>query len=139
MLWTYHSSTVFYLVNDESFDHELPIWRTTCWISKIKLPYAIIFMVLLGLRFMSIIAEEIQTTLNYIQVRGVYLRKIYNKDVLVVYLNIFLPLICSVLNRAEKLAISLELRGFRKFNNRVSYRQIALSKLDYFVMASYYA
>lgn len=104
-------------------------------LSKIKLPYEIIFMVLLGIRFMPMIAGDIQTTLNHVQLRGVNLRKVYKKEVLTVYTNIFLPLVYSIWNKAEKLTILLELRGFRRHKTRVYYRQIAMGRADYLTMA----
>jgi len=103
-------------------------------LAKMKLPYEIVFMVLLGIRFMPMMAGEIQTTLNHVQLRGVNLRKVYKKKVVRVYLSILLPLVYSIWQKAEKLTILLELRGFRRYETREYYREIAMGKADYLIM-----
>jgi len=101
-----------------------------------KLPYEIIFMVLLGIRFIPMATEEIQNTLNHVQLRGVNLRKIYKKKVLKVYLYIFLPLVYFIWKKAEKLSIILELRGFRRYETRKFYREITMRKADYLIIVA---
>jgi energy-coupling factor transport system permease protein len=103
-------------------------------LAKMKVPYEIIFMVMLGIRFIPMAAGEIQNTLNHVQLRGVNLRKIYRKKVLKVYLSIFLPLVYFVWKKAEKLTIILELRGFRRYETREYYRENTMGKTDYLIM-----
>jgi energy-coupling factor transport system permease protein len=111
-----------------------PVSELLVALAKMKLPYEIIFMVLLGIRFMPMLAGEIQATLNHVQLRGVNLRAVYKKKVIRVYLSIFLPLVYSIWRKAEKLTILLELRGFRRYETRENYREFAMGRVDYLIM-----
>ncbi len=101
---------------------------------KLRFPYEIVFMIQMGIRFIPVFINEIQNTFNAIQLRGVDLRRVYRKKVLRVYISIFSPILYSVWQKAEKLSILLELRGFRKLPVRTFYRDIALGGIDYVVM-----
>lgn len=101
---------------------------------KLRLPYEIVFMIQLGIRFIPVFFNELQNIFNTIQLRGVDLRKVYKRKVIRVYIGIFTPLIYSVWQKAEHLSILLELRGFRRFPDRTYYRDIAMSKMDYMVI-----
>ncbi len=102
---------------------------------KLRIPYEIVFMIQMGIRFIPVFINELQNIFSGIQLRGVDLRKVYKRKVLRVYISIFSPLIYSVWLKAEKLSILLELRGFRKFPTRTYYRDISLKKLDYVVIS----
>ena len=98
---------------------------------KLRIPYEIVFMIQIGIRFIPVFVGELQNIFNTIQLRGVDLRKVYKRKVLNVYISIFSPLLYSVWQKAEKLSILLELRGFRKYPARSYYRDISLKKIDY--------
>ena len=102
---------------------------------KLRVPYEIVFMIQLGIRFIPVFIGELQNIFNTIQLRGVDLRKVYKRKVLHVYISIFSPLLYSVWQKAEKLSILLELRGFRKYPARSYYRDISMGKIDYVVMS----
>ncbi|MDO9535031.1 MAG: energy-coupling factor transporter transmembrane component T [Bacillota bacterium] len=102
---------------------------------KLRIPYEIVFMIQVGIRFIPQFTNELQNIFNGIQLRGVDLRKVYKRKVIRVYISIFTPLIYSVWQKAEKLSILLELRGFRKFPTRTYYREIFLKKIDYVVIS----
>jgi len=102
---------------------------------KLRLPYEIVFMIQLGIRFIPVFINEIQNAFSAIQLRGVDLRKVYKRKVLKVYISFFSPVIYSAWQKAEKLAILLELRGFRKLPARTYYRDISLQRIDYIVMS----
>jgi energy-coupling factor transport system permease protein len=101
---------------------------------KMKIPYEIVFMVQLGIRFVPVFSGEIQNTLNAVQLRGVDMRKIYKRKVLGVYINIFSPIVYSVWQKAEKMSMLLELRAFRKYEKRTFYRDVSLNPIDYITM-----
>ncbi|NLC11618.1 MAG: energy-coupling factor transporter transmembrane protein EcfT, partial [Firmicutes bacterium] len=63
---------------------------------KMRIPYEIVFMTQLGMRFIPVFINELQNIFNVIQLRGVDLRKVYKRKVINVYLSIFTPLIYSV-------------------------------------------
>lgn len=104
-------------------------------LSRLKIPDEIIIMIMVGIRFFPVILEEIQGTLNFIQLRGVNLKKVYKGKVLKVYIKIFYPIVYSIWIRAEKISMLMELRGFRSYHTRVYYREIEFSKIDYIIMS----
>jgi energy-coupling factor transporter transmembrane protein EcfT len=71
---------------------------------------------------------------NAIQLRSVDLRRVYKRKIIKVYVSIFSPMLYSVWQKAEKLSILLELRGFRKLPVRTYYRDITFGRIDYVVM-----
>ncbi|NMB40765.1 MAG: energy-coupling factor transporter transmembrane protein EcfT [Firmicutes bacterium] len=101
---------------------------------KLRVPYEIVFMIQVGIRFIPVFIGELQNVFNTIQLRGVDLRKVYKRKVLRVYVSIFSPLLYSVWQKAEKLSILLELRGFRRFPTRSYYRDISMKKSDYVII-----
>ena len=101
---------------------------------KMRVPYEVAFMIQLGIRFMPVMFEELQNIINSIQLRGVDMRKVYRRKILRFYTNLFSPLIYSVWQKTEKLAILLEMRGFRSSPERTYYRDIVLTRTDYLVM-----
>ena len=98
---------------------------------KMKVPYEIVFMIQLGIRFIPVLIAEMGNIFTAIQLRGVDLRKVYKRKVVRVYTGIFTPLLYGILQKAEQLSILLELRGFRKMPDRTYYRSISMSRLDY--------
>ncbi|RKL61505.1 energy-coupling factor transporter transmembrane protein EcfT [Thermoanaerobacteraceae bacterium SP2] len=113
------------------------ISQLTRGLVKLGMPFEIAFMIQLGVRFVPVFFEEMGEILNSIQLRGVDLRKIYKRKVIKVYVSIFSPVIYSVWDKAEKLAILLELRGFRTNSARTYYREVCFKKIDYVIMILY--
>lgn len=104
-------------------------------LSKMRIPYEIVFMIQLGIRFIPVLVGELGNILNTIQLRGVDLRRVYKRKVIRVYIGIFTPLLYSILLKAEQLAILLELRGFRYHPTRTFYRSIQMKGIDYAVIS----
>ncbi|HED24662.1 MAG TPA: energy-coupling factor transporter transmembrane protein EcfT [Firmicutes bacterium] len=102
--------------------------------TRMKIPYEIVFMIQLGIRFIPILIGELSSTFSAIQLRGADLRRVYKRKVLKVYLEIFTPLVFGILQKAEQLSILLELRGFRRYPERTFYQTIVMRKTDYAVI-----
>lgn len=102
--------------------------------SKMKIPYEIVFMIQIGIRFIPVLISELGNIFDTIQLRGVDLRKVYKRKVIKVYTSIFTPLIYSIWQKAEQLSILLELRGFRRYPTRTYYRTISMTAVDYAVI-----
>jgi len=98
---------------------------------KMRVPYEIVFMIQLGIRFIPVLIAEMGNIFTAIQLRGVDLRKVYKRKVVRVYTGIFMPLLYGILQKAEQLSILLELRGFRRMPDRTYYRSISMGRLDY--------
>lgn len=99
-----------------------------------KLPYEIAFMVSLGIRFLPILMEEIRDSLVAIQLRGVEVDRIPWKRKIYVYSYLFTPILVATIIRAQKLSMSIEMRGFRAYESRTSYMILKMSYLDYFLI-----
>lgn len=99
-----------------------------------KMPYEIAFMVSLGIRFLPMLRDEIKNSVIAIQLRGIELRKIPVRKKLQVYSYIFMPIVVTTISRAEKLSISIEMRGFRAYDDRTSYMKLEMSTIDYILI-----
>lgn len=119
------SATIFTTSNSREIVQGLVEW---------KMPYEIAFMVSLGIRFLPMLTEEIKDSIVAIQLRGIELRKIPARERIRVYSYIFMPIVVSTISRAEKLSISIEMRGFRAFDHRTSYLKLKMSTLDYILI-----
>ncbi len=97
------------------------------------MPYELAFMVATAIRFLPIMTQEIKDSLTAIQLRGMELDKIPIKKRLHIYSYLFTPIILGSLWKAEKLSMSIEMRGFRAYNTRTSYMTLKMSSLDYVI------
>ena len=104
-------------------------------LTKLKVPYEIVFMLQLGTRFLPTFLEEIQTIIYAVQLRGVNLKKIYKKEVVSIYIKIFIPIVFSALQKAEKLSVTAEMRGFRYSSKRTLYNDVRMNNTDYAVIS----
>lgn len=98
------------------------------------LPYDIAFMVALGIRFLPILTEEIKDSLIAIQLRGFEINNIPIKQRINLYSYIFTPILVGTISKAEKLSTSIEMRGFRAYDDRTSYLVLKMSKWDHIVI-----
>ncbi len=101
---------------------------------RMHIPYEIVFMIQIGIRFIPVLINELSNIFDTIQLRGVDLRKVYKRKVIRVYISIFTPLIYSIWQKAEQLSILLELRGFRRYPTRTYYRTISMGVIDYIII-----
>ena len=102
---------------------------------QLKLPYELAFMVCVGLHFIPVLAQELQDSLIAVQLRGVDLRNIAVRKRVQVYTYILLPAMGSAIVKAQDLAASIELRGFRAYAGRTSLIRLKMRALDYIIIA----
>ncbi|NLP37098.1 MAG: energy-coupling factor transporter transmembrane protein EcfT [Firmicutes bacterium] len=100
-----------------------------------KIPYEMAFMVTIAIRFLPILRDEANDILTAIQLRGINLRQIPLLKRLKTYSYLLMPMITSVLLKAQELSIAMELRAFRAYPQRTSLRVLKMQRLDYLVMA----
>lgn len=100
-----------------------------------KLPYEIAFMVSIGIRFLPILREEIKDSIVAIQLRGIEIEKIALRKKFRVYSYLFTPIVVSTIIKAEKLSMSVEMRGFRAYDERTSYMTLKMSNIDYVIIS----
>ncbi len=103
---------------------------------KLRLPYEIAYMVLLGLRFLPVLGQEIRDSLLAIQLRGVRLKEIPIRERLGVYTALFLPVVAGAMIRARKTATAMEARAFRAYDRRTYLEELVLSPADWIIMGS---
>ncbi len=102
-------------------------------LSQWKVPYEIAFMVAVAIRFLPLLREEALDILTAVQLRGLELERIPVRQRLRVYSYLLTPMISSVLGKARELAIAVEMRGFRAYPERTSYRALRPGGRDYAV------
>jgi len=95
------------------------------------LPYDIAFMVALGIRFLPILTEEVKDALIAIQLRGIDIHNIPIKRRISLYSHLFTPILAGTIQKAQRLSITIEMRGFRAYERRTSYLVLKMSKWDY--------
>jgi len=101
---------------------------------RLKIPYEIAFMVLLAMRFLPVLGEEVRDALVAIQLRGVKIKEIPLGEKVRVYTYIFMPVIVSSLLKAKKTAIAMEARAFRAYERRSYLYELSLRRVDYLFM-----
>jgi len=99
--------------------------------SKLGMPYELAFTASLGVRFLPVLMEEIESTYIAIQLRGINIQKLKITKRIQMIAYLFMPIIYSTIVRSKKLAESVETRGFSIGGKRTSYRDIKLARSDY--------
>ncbi len=100
-------------------------------LSQLGLPYEIGLMVTIGVRFLPILMDEIQTVLMAIELRGININKLKLKRRLEMIGFLFTPIIYSTIVRAKELAESVEHRGFTIGGKRSAYYKLKFRKSDW--------
>jgi len=119
------SATIITTSNSREIIQGLVQWR---------LPYEVAFMVSIGIRFLPILREEIKDSIVAIQLRGIEIKKTPLKKKLYIYSYLFTPILVSTIIKAQKLSMSVEMRGFRAYERRTSYMVLRMSYVDYLII-----
>lgn len=99
-----------------------------------KLPYELAFMAAMGIRFLPVFADEFGNALTAVQLRGVDLKKLPLRRKIEVYACLLQPVAAGALIRSRALSMSIEMRGFRKYQGRTAYLVLKLNAKDYIIM-----
>lgn len=102
---------------------------------RLKVPYDLAFMSLIGIRFLPLLIEQMQDTFTAIQLRGVDVSELKFLEKIKIYSYVFSPVIVSTLKKAKNLAMSVELRGFRVNENRTSLVELKMGIKDYVILS----
>jgi len=87
-----------------------------------KVPYEIAFMVSIAVRFLPIFRNEMIDMVTALQLRGIDLKKLGYREKIKVYQYLLLPITTNSILMAKELATAMEMRGFRAYAQRTSYR-----------------
>lgn len=101
---------------------------------QMRIPYEISFMVSIAVRFLPVFKEEMVDMIIAIQLRGVDLKRLRFKDKIKVYRYIFLPMVMNSILKARELSASMEMRGFRAYPERTSFRVLKMEISDYVII-----
>jgi energy-coupling factor transport system permease protein len=90
----------------------------------------------LALRFIPLVLEEIQNLVRSIYTRAIDWQKLGLKNSAKVWLAVSKKLLENLLNRAEQIAIAMQVRGFTTPNtHKVEWYQLKLRKTDFLAIA----
>lgn len=107
-------------------------------VEKFKIPFKYAFMFITAIRFIPTFLEEMDQILQAQMSRG------YHSDTknpfkkFVIILPLAIPLLVSSVKKTEKMAISMEVRGFGT-GTRSHYREIKMGNRDYCVIIGFLA
>lgn len=102
---------------------------------QMKIPYEIAFMVSIAIRFLPIFREEMLDSMIAIQLRGLDFKKTKLRDKLKIYKYIFLPIVINSILKARELSAAMEMRGFRAYPERTSFRVLKMENSDYIIIS----
>jgi len=103
--------------------------------TKIKIPIAITFSVLVGIRMIPRIFELLDTSVKMQYIRGLgYSRPKIVSSLLIVYaiFEAIIPTMVYLFRGAKNLAISADTRGFRAYPSRTSLVELKFTRVDYY-------
>lgn len=96
-----------------------------------RMPYALAFMVMAGLRFVPLLRREAQNLYAAAQMRGAKVKGAGLVLRVRLYASLLLPITAGALRRAEILSIAMEARGFGAEKERTHWRTLRFSPLDW--------
>ena len=95
-----------------------------------KLPPKLAYGIMAGYRFLPLIKEEFQTLQNAHRVRGVARARPIPEKVQQLKRYV-IPLLAGAIRKAERTALAMESKGFTGEKNRIFYREITVTKIDW--------
>ncbi len=102
---------------------------------KLKIPYRLVFMAHIALRYIPIFRQEFINRLNAIKIRGIDIKQLKLKKKLELYSFLITPTINGSIIRSEQLARSLSARAFTAFPQRTMLNNEKLKVFDYIIMS----
>lgn len=100
-----------------------------------KIPYELAFMTAIAIRFLPSLRDEMQNSLNALQLRGINLKKVPFGEKIKIYTYLFSPVMSGVVIKAKELALAMEMKAFRAYSKRTSYIRLKFKKIDYFIIS----
>jgi len=97
---------------------------------KLKVPYELVFMSGIALRFIPVFREEFSARLDAIAMRGIVVKKLPVISKLKLYGYLVSPTVAGCILRSEELSRSIISRGFRAVRRRTMYRELRFTVRD---------
>jgi len=99
-------------------------------LNKLGIPIKLTFVAMTALRFIPIVTEEWDVTLNAQRARGMKFKKLDVKGALNAITAILSTLIINSIRRARILALAMETRAFGSNVNKVAFKELKMTRLD---------
>ncbi|WP_310481393.1 energy-coupling factor transporter transmembrane protein EcfT [Chamaesiphon sp. VAR_48_metabat_403] len=137
LIFTSVYSTTVYLLTTSPEEVTTGLDNLMAPLRRYNVPVTEIALTLtLSLRFIPLVLEEIQNLVRAIYTRGIDWQKLGLKNSAKVWLTVSEKLLENLLNRAEQIAIAMQVRGFTTPNtHKVDWHQLKLRKIDFLAMA----
>lgn len=97
------------------------------------------YMVIIGIKFLPVLMDEMQDSLTAIQLRGIELERLGLGQKMRLYGYLLFPVVSGTVIRARELSDSMEMRGFRACPRRTSMLTLKAGAADYGTAALFIA
>lgn len=109
----------------------LGLQRLLAPLSRIHVPVEqVALMIVIAIRFIPVIIEELDRVMLAQKARGFDIAAFRKHERLFAYLPVILPLILTILQRAERLSLAIDARGYGGGQGRSTYRQLKWTRRD---------
>jgi energy-coupling factor transport system permease protein len=99
-------------------------------LNKLGIPIKLTFVAMTALRFVPLITEEWYTTMNAQRARGLKFKRLDVKGQFGALTATLSTLIINSIRRARILALAMETRAFGANINKVSFKELKMTRLD---------
>lgn len=104
-------------------------------LSKLNVPVEqFSLMIVIAIRFIPTILEELERILLAQKARGYDITTLRFPQRILAYIPILVPLLFTIVQRAEHLSDAIDARAYGNGKGRTSYRQLHLQSIDYIVI-----
>ncbi len=100
---------------------------------KMKVPYEILFMASIALRFLPLFRDEFQSRLSAIALRAIDLKGLGIVKKLKIYAYLITPTIAGAMLKSSDLSRAMESRGLRAYKHRTMVRQLKMQWYDWII------
>jgi energy-coupling factor transport system permease protein len=137
LIFTSMYSTSVYLLTTSPEEVTTGLDKLMAPLRRYNVPVTEIALTLtLALRFIPLVLEEIQNLVRSIYTRAIDWQKLGLKNSAKVWLTVSEKLFENLLNRAEQIAIAMQVRGFTTPNtHQVQWHQLKLGRTDFVAIA----
>jgi energy-coupling factor transport system permease protein len=137
LIFTSVYSTTVYLLTTSPEEVATGLDKLMAPLRRYHVPVTEITLTLtLALRFIPLVLEEIQNLVRSIYTRAIDWQKLGLKNSAKVWLTVSEKLLENLLNRAEQIAIAMQVRGFTTPNtHKVEWHQLKLRTTDFLAIA----
>ena len=101
---------------------------------KMHLPYELVFMTSISLRFLPTFRQEFSSRLNAIEIRGISIKRLALIKKIKLYSYLIAPTISGSMIRSKQIAMSMQSKAFRAYRSRTMLADPILTVFDYFVI-----